>query len=822
MTECCHEHEHAAPAAQATGPYDPVCGMAVRPDSPARAEHAGKTYYFCCQGCLNTFQQDPEKYHRNPAPPFVMPAMPAAPAQPAPPGTEYVCPMCPEVHAGKPGPCPSCGMALEPAVPTAATRTEYTCPMHPEVVRDAPGNCPICGMALEPRTVVAEAENPELKDMTRRFWIALALTIPVFVLAMGHMFFDAFLPGRLRAWIEFAFATPVVWWAGWPLLVRGWDSVRSGHYNMFTLIALGVVVAWGYSTLATLLPGLFPAALLDTHGNMPVYFEAAAVITTLVLVGQVMELRARERTGAAVRALLTLAPARARRVSADGREEDVALDAVHAGDALRVRPGEKVPVDGVVQSGESELDESMLTGESLPVARGPGDKVIGATVNGSGSFLMRAERVGSETLLARIVRTVAEAQRSRAPIQRLADRVSAWFVPAVLAAAALTFLLWMLFGPEPRFAYALVNAVAVLIIACPCALGLATPMSVMVAVGRGARAGVLVKSAEALETLETVNTLVFDKTGTLTAGRPALVRVVATGTVTEHELLRLAAGLEMGSEHPLARAVLEGARARGLAPQAPEGFKAVAGRGISGTVAGQQVHIGNEAFLTDRGATPTAVQLEKATRLRMDGHAVMFVALDGHCAGLLAVADPIKATTPDALDHLRGEGMELVMASGDHEATARAIARKLDIEHVHAPVTPEAKAQIVRHLQEQGRRVAMAGDGVNDAPALAAAQVGIAMGQGTDVAMETAGITLVKGDLRGIARARKLSRATMRNIRQNLFFAFFYNSLGIPIAAGLLYPFFGVLLSPMIAAAAMSLSSVSVITNALRLNRIKL
>jgi Cu+-exporting ATPase len=795
--------------------------MAVKPDSPVRAEYAGKTYYFCCQGCLNSFQQDPEKFHRAPAPPFVMPPVPAAPAAPAPPGTEHVCPMCPEVHADRPGPCPSCGMALEPALPAAA-RTEYTCPMHPEVVRDAPGSCPICGMALEPRIVTATAENPELRDMTRRFWIGLVLALPVFLLAMGHEIVGSFLAPRLRVWTEFALATPVVWWAGWPLLERGWHSLRTRRLNMFTLIAIGVVVAWGYSAVAALAPGIFPAALKDAHGSAPVYFEAAAVITVLVLLGQVLELRARESTGAAVRALLTLAPARARRVLADGSEEDVALEAVRAGDTLRVRPGEKVAVDGVVLSGASELDESMLTGESLPVARGPGDKVIGATVNGPGSFLMRAEHVGTETMLARIVRTVAEAQRSRAPIQRLADRVSAWFVPAVLLTAALTFLLWMLFGPEPRFAYALVNAVAVLIIACPCALGLATPMSVMVAVGRGARAGVLVRNAEALETLEVVDTLVFDKTGTLTAGRPALVRVLPEAGIDERELLNAAAGLELGSEHPLARAVLEGAKARGLTPPAPEGFKAATGKGVSGTVAGRQVRIGNERFLADAGAAPSPELSDAAERLRAEGHAVMFVALDQRSAGLLAVADPVKATTPEALRLLREEGVELVMASGDHQATARAIAGKLEIENVHAPVTPEAKAELVHELQEKGRLVAMAGDGVNDAPALAAARVGIAMGQGTDVAMQTAGITLVKGDLRGIARARRLSRATMRNIRQNLFFAFFYNSLGIPVAAGVLYPVFGILLSPMIAAAAMSLSSVSVIANALRLNKVKL
>ena len=740
------------------------------------------------------------------------------------PGVEYTCPMHPEVRQNAPGTCPQCGMALEPV--TAAAEVEYVCPMHPEIVRPRPGDCPICGMALEPRPAAgaAEAENPELRDMSRRFRIGLVLGLPVVILAMVHdlapQVLPPFLSGRRLQWLELLLATPVVWWAGWPFFVRGWASVVQRHLNMFTLIALGIGVAWAYSTVAALFPGLFPATLSTPEGLVPVYFEAAVAITVLVLLGQVLELKARSRTGAAIRMLLELAPPIAHRVEEDGSVVDVPLDQVRVGDILQVRPGEKIPVDGVVIEGTSHVDESMLTGEPMPVAKQPGDKVVGGTVNGTGRLLIRAEKVGADTLLARIIRQVQEAQRSRAPIQRLADRVAAWFVPIVIAVAVLTFVAWNLWGPEPRLAHAVVNAVAVLIIACPCALGLATPMSIMVGVGRGALEGILIKEARALETMEKVDTVVVDKTGTLTEGRPKLIAVQALDG-DEDELLRLVAGLEQASEHPLARAVVQAAREKGLNLEKVVDFRSLTGRGVLGNVAGRQVLVGNRRLLEEQGVEPGRL-LSLAEELRAAGRTVLLVAIDGRPAGVLGVADPVKATTPEALEILRGEGIEVVMATGDSRATAETIARQLGIRRFYAEVLPEDKVDIVQRLQAEGRIVAMAGDGVNDAPALARADVGIAMGTGTDVAMESADITLVKGDLRGIAKARRLSRATMGNIRQNLFFAFVYNALGVPVAAGVLYPFFGLLLSPVIAAAAMSFSSVSVVLNALRLRWVRL
>jgi Cu+-exporting ATPase len=712
------------------------------------------------------------------------------------------------------------------AEPGPGAAAEYVCPMHPEIVRPAPGACPICGMALEARIVSGEeATSPELADMRRRFWTSCVLTLPIFAAAMADMLpgepLRHALPGRSLAWVELALATPVVLWGGWPFFVRGWASIVAASPNMFTLIALGTGTAYTYSVVATLVPGIFPASFRGHGGAVAVYFEAAAVITTLVLLGQVFELQARQRTGGAVRALLGLAPKTARRLAADGREEDVPLASVQVGDRLRVRPGEKVPTDGVILEGGSAVDESMLTGEAIPVEKGPGERVTGGTVNGSGTFVMRAERVGSATLLAQIVRMVGEAQRSRAPIQRLADVVSAYFVPAVVVVAIVTFAAWATFGPEPRLAHALLSAVAVLIIACPCALGLATPMSVMVAVGRGATAGVLVKNAEALEILEKVDTLLVDKTGTLTEGKPVLRTVVAAPGIGEAELLRLTAALERGSEHPLAGAIVSGARERGVLPPTADAFRAFPGKGITGKVEGRAVALGSRALLDDLGMTPGELAT-RAEALRRDGQTAMFVAVDGRVAGLLAVADPIKPSAPEAIRALHADGIRIVMVSGDSRVTAEAVARRLGIDEVRAEVLPAEKEQVVARLQAEGRTVAMAGDGINDAPALARAHVGIAMGTGADVALESAGVALVRGDLRGIVRARRLSRATMRNIRQNLFFAFLYNALGIPVAAGALYPFLDLLLSPMIASAAMSLSSVSVIGNALRLRRVAL
>jgi P-type Cu+ transporter len=820
---------------------DPVCGMNVNPATAKHTyAHAGKDFYFCCAPCVEKFKADPAKYLGAPpsglvtlgatkpsSPHFQTPTIKTKPQTQPPPATtsspSYVCPMCPEVREPKPGPCPSCGMALEPEVPIAATRTEYTCPMHPQIVRPAPGSCPICGMALEPRTVTAAAEeNPELRDMTRRFWISLALTAPLMAIAMSAMFWEMslhrFLPGAALPWLELALATPVVLWGGWPFFQRFWTSLVNRSPNMFTLIGMGTGVAYGYSLIAALAPQIFPESLRNMAGYPDVYFEAAAAITTLVLLGQVMELRARSRTSAAIRALLDLSPKTARLLNTDGSEKDIPLDQVKPGDRLRVRPGEKIPVDGLLLEGRSSIDESMITGESMPVEKSANGKVIGATINGTGSFVMRAERVGSETLLARIVQLVGQAQRSRAPIQRLADRVAKWFVPIVVAVAVGTFFWWWLLGPQPRFAHALVNAVAVLIIACPCALGLATPMAIMVGTGRGAHAGVLIKNAEALETMEKVDTLVVDKTGTLTEGKPRLTRVTPRGELHADELLRLAASLERGSEHPLAASILAGALERGIILSEVQEFRSYPGKGISGVVEGKHLAAGNEQFVRDENISiPTPP--ENWVRA---GETVIYVGIDGKFAGWICAGDPLKDRLPRTVNDLMAQGLRLVMLTGDNRAAAEAVAHSVNISEFEAEVLPEGKLEIIRKLQGQGRVVAMAGDGINDAPALAQADVGIAMGTGTDVAMESGGITLVKGDLSGILRARKLSQATMRNIRQNLFFAFVYNAIGVPIAAGVLYPFFGLLLSPIFAAAAMSFSSVSVITNALRLRHVKL
>jgi len=837
---------------------DPVCGMTVDPSrAKSTHEHAGKTYYFCCAGCKEKFSAEPAKYlmpntlvgiaATSAHPVQIAPAAIQGASHPAvkiasippvvrkPVSNEYICPMDPEVHQLVPGDCPKCGMALEPAnAALPVTKTEYTCPMHPEIVRDAPGSCPICGMALEPRTVsVEEEKNPELAQMTRRFWACVALTIPILVVAMADV-----VPGlsarmqfaspRTWQWLEFILATPVVLWGGWPFFVRGGRSLVTRNLNMFTLIALGTGVAYAFSVVGVLFPGLFPESFRGENGEVAVYFEAAAAITTLVLLGQVMELRARSRTGAAIKALLGLAPKTARLICGDGSDPDVPLDEVKPGDRLRVRPGEKIPVDGVVLEGSSSVDESMISGEPIPVEKFKGARVTGATVNGTGSLVIRAERVGSETLLAQIVRMVGEAQRSRAPIQKLADVVAGYFVPVVVGISALTFVIWALWGPAPRMAHALVNAVAVLIIACPCALGLATPMSIMVAMGRGASLGVLFKNAEAIELMRKVDTLVVDKTGTLTEGRPQLVSVEPAEGFHAIELLRLAATLERASEHPLAAAIVKGAVDRGVSLASPtEEFESLTGRGVRGRVEGRAVALGNQLLLEELHADAGALGA-KAEAMRADGQTVMFVLVDGKIAGLVAVADPIKGTTPEAIRQLHGDGIRIVMLTGDSRTTAEAVAKKLatasklQIDEVVAEVLPQGKAAVVKRLQAEGRFVAMAGDGINDAPALAQAQVGIAMGTGTDVAMESAGVTLIKGDLRGIVRARALSRATMSNIKQNLFFAFVYNSLGVPIAAGILYPFFGLLLSPMIAAGAMSFSSVSVITNALRLRKTNL
>jgi P-type Cu+ transporter len=825
---------------------DPVCGMVVDPATAAGSfDYEGETYYFCNPNCLRKFSAAPQVY-LNKAPqiaamgqptvqlggksgsPHVMTtAQPQTETRIVREDDEYTCPMDPEVAQIGPGACPKCGMALEPKRPAfPATKTEYVCPMHPQIMRDEPGSCPICGMALEPREApLEEEENPELKDMKRRFWVSVALTLPVLFLAMSEMIpgqpIQHALSPRLLTFIQFALATPVVLWGGWPFFERGWASIVNRSPNMFTLIAIGTGAAWLYSVVATLLPDIFPASFRGHGGEVAVYFEAAAVITTLVLLGQVLELRARSRTSSAIKMLLGLAPKTARIIRPKGVEEDIPLDQVHPGDLLRVRPGEKVPVDGVVIEGRSSVDESMVTGEPIPVEKTEGAKVTGGTINVAGSFVMRAERVGADTLLAQIARMVGEAQRSRAPIQRLADAVSAWFVPAVVGIAVITFLIWAFAGPEPRMAFALVNAVAVLIIACPCALGLATPMSVMVGTGRGATAGVLIKNAEALETLEKVNTLVVDKTGTLTEGKPKLTMFANTGVVDDGTALWLAASLERASEHPLAGAFITAANERGLKLAPVSEFRSVTGKGVIGKVDGRAIALGNQSLLAELGVD-LGVGAEKAAEWRERGATVVFLAVDKRLWSLFGVEDPIKESSREAIRELHEEGLRIVMLTGDNRATAEAVARRLGIDEVIAEILPEHKSEFVARLQGEGRVVAMAGDGVNDAPALARAHVGIAMGAGTDVAMESAGVTLVQGDLRGIVRAIKLSRATMRNIRQNLFFAFVYNALGVPIAAGALYPFIGLLLNPMIASAAMTFSSVSVITNALRLRKLPL
>ncbi len=816
---------------------DPVCGMEITEEATYQADYSGKTYHFCSEHCLRKFEAAPAQYLQNES--HLHPAdegadhsgcgkhvPPGLPVDSAGGPATYTCPMHPEVEQQGPGSCPKCGMALEPkGLPVTATKTEYTCPMHPEIVQDHPGSCPKCGMALEAVTVEAEEDTSELEDMTRRLRISAILAIPVFFSAMGAEFWpeaiNSLISPVARQWAELVLSAPVVWWGGWIFFQRGWQSIITRNLNMFTLIAIGVGIAWIYSLIAVLLPGIFPPAVFSEAGVVPVYFEAAAVITALVLLGQVMELRARSQTNAAIKLLLGLAPKTARIVREDGSEEDIPLEHVQPGDHLRIRPGEKVPVDGEVINGESNVDESMVTGEPIPVVKTAGEKLIGATVNGTGGLLMRADKVGADTLLAQIVKMVAEAQRSRAPIQKLVDIVAGYFVPAVVAVAAITFFVWALWGPEPAIAYAVINAVAVLIIACPCALGLATPMSIMVGTGKGAMMGVLIKNAEALEVMQKVDTLVVDKTGTLTEGKPKLVSVVASEGFQEDENLQLAASLERASEHPLAEAIVQGAEARGVELTGADNFQSITGMGVTGVVDGRKVALGNRKLLEsldiEAGDLP-----QQADRQRAEGQTVMLLAVDGKAAGLIGVADPIKPTTPEAIRDLHGEGIRVVMLTGDSRKTAEAVAAKLDIDQVQAEVLPEQKAEVVKQLQAEGRIVAMAGDGINDAPALAQAHVGVAMGTGTDVAMESAGVTLVKGDLRGIVRARRLSRATMRNIRQNLFFAFFYNAAGVPIAAGILYPAFGLLLSPMIAAAAMSFSSVSVITNALRLRGVKL
>jgi Cu+-exporting ATPase len=780
MSDGHDHHKHAPTAHSDTKALDPVCGMTVDPGKTVHhAEHAGRAYHFCSAGCRTKFQADPGRY------------------------------LTPRADEPQPAEAPG---------------AIYTCPMHPEIRQVGPGSCPICGMALEPATVTADsAPNPELADMSRRFWIGLALAVPVFVLEMGgHLLGHTFmLQGQTSNWIQFALSTPVVLWAGWPFFERGWTSLITRRLNMFTLIAMGVGVAWGYSVVAVLAPGVFPPAFRDATGAVPVYFEAAAVITVLVLLGQVLELRAREQTSGAIKALLNLAPKTARRVREDGTDEEVTLALIHVGDRLRVRPGEKIPVDGELTDGRASIDESLVTGESMPVTKEAGGKVIAGSLNKTGSFIMRAEKVGADTLLSRIVQMVAEAQRSRAPIQRLADQVAGWFVPTVIAVAVLAGLVWAIVGPEPRFAYALVAAVSVLIIACPCALGLATPMSIMVGVGRGAHAGVLIKNAEALERFEKIDTLVIDKTGTLTEGRPAVTAIKTVLGQDEAELLRLAASLERGSEHPLADAVLRAAKDRGLSLSEATDFDSPVGRGVAGVVDGMKVLLGGAPLMAEQGVDLTSLQKE-AEVLREDGTTVVFAAIDGRLAGVLGISDPIKATTPQAVHALKADGVRLVMMTGDNRTTALAVARRLGIDDVEAEVLPQDKASVVQKLRAEGRVVAMAGDGVNDAPALAAADVGVAMGAGSDVAIESAGVTLLRGDLQGLVRARRLSRAVMRNIRQNLVFAFAYNVAGVPIAAGVLYPVTGQLLSPAIAAAAMALSSVSVITNALRLRTVRL
>lgn len=818
---------------------DPVCKMTIEEEaSIGTSVHNETAYHFCSESCRDKFNGNPEQYvgevhteehehghhheHGNSH---------EHGHQHEHASTEdkdtYTCPMHPEVRQQGPGPCPKCGMALEPLTPRInIQKTEWTCPMHPEIIKNEPINCPKCGMALEQKTVSAEEdENPELLDMSRRFKLSVVLSIPLVIITMGGLVPGIAsvlhsIPTNILKWFELILATPVVLWGGWPFFVRGWQSVITRNLNMFTLIAMGTGVAYVYSIVATLLPGIFPPSFRGEAGEVGVYFEAAAVIVTLVLLGQVLELKARSKTGSAIKALLGLAPKTARRVKG-GVEEDIPLEQVHPGDLLRVRPGEKVPVDGIVVEGSSSIDESMVSGEPIPVQKKKGDRIIGATVNGTGSVIMKAEKVGADTLLAQIVQMVAEVQRSRAPIQKLADTVAAYFVQVVLAVAILTFIVWSLWGPEPAMAIALINAVAVLIIACPCALGLATPMSIMVATGKGASAGVLFKNAEAIEVMRQVDTLVVDKTGTLTEGKPKVVDVVPYGEFDKKDLLHYGGSIEQGSEHPLAEAIVSGAHAEGIQLEKVESFESITGKGVTGSVAGRKIALGNRALLETLGVDIIELS-EKAEAMRSEGQTVMFLSIDGKAAGLIGVADPVKETTAEAINQLHKDGVRIVMLTGDNRTTAEAVSRKIGIDEVIAEVLPDQKVEMVKRLQDEGKIVAMAGDGINDAPALAQAHVGIAMGTGTDVAMESAGVTLIKGDLRGIVRARGLSRATMRNIKQNLFWAFAYNALGVPIAAGVLYPFFGILLSPIFAAAAMSFSSVSVIGNALRLRSFKM
>ncbi len=801
---------------------DIVCGMEVSQDTKFQTIHEGKHYYFCSKSCEQKFEKEPLKYleEEEPENPYCVDESCEIGH------TFYTCPMHPEIHQDHPGTCPKCGMALEKEIEAVPTiKTEYTCPMHPEIVRDAPGNCPKCGMALEPVIVEAGEEDGEYLDMKRRFWISSLLAIPVFIVAMVADLAPQLLPQSISMrhvqWFEFILATPVVLWGGWPFFVRGWQSVKTWNLNMFTLIAIGVGTAWIYSMIALLLPEIFPPMMQTDKKLVHVYFEAAAVIVALVLLGQVLELRARSKTNTAIKTLLGLAPKIAHRVSGENQEEDVPLELIQPGDLLRIKPGEKIPVDGSVVEGQSNVDESMITGEPVLIPKKTGDKVIGATLNKNGTLLMKAERVGSDTMLSQIVQMVAAAQRSRAPIQKLADTVSGYFVPAVVLSAILAFIGWIVWGPEPKLAYAIVAAVSVLIIACPCALGLATPISIIVGTGRAALSGILIKDAQTLETMEKVTTLVVDKTGTLTEGKPTVTAVKSVGAFDENEALRLAASMERVSEHPLAEAVVNKAKDAGIALADVKDFQAVTGKGIEGEIDGKKVLIGSEIFLEEQGVKTSGL-LEIANIWRKEGKTVIFMAVDGSIAAIFGLEDPIKETTHEAVEALKKEGIEVVVLSGDNEETAKAVAGKLGISGVHANVLPDQKAKIVKALQEQGEIVAMAGDGINDAPALAQADVGIAMGTGTDVAIESAGVTLIKGDLRGIVKVITLSRATMKNIRQNLFFAFIYNSLGVPVAAGVLYPFFGILLSPVIAAAAMSFSSVSVISNSLRLKNVKL
>ena len=826
-----HHHEHggaccsakdAAPAAEAMI-RDPVCGMTVDPAAGKRtAEHGGRTFHFCSERCLTKFQAGPEAYLSATDPVCGM-SVDRASARHFLRHEGQGFYFCSSGCKGKFEAEPAKYLAGQPGPQPMPKGTQYTCPMHPEIIRDKPGSCPICGMALEPMGVPTgdEGPNPELVDFTRRFWVSAVLSAPLLIIAMAPMLgfsFESLVDGRTKTWIELALASPVVLWAAFPFFHRGWDSILNRSPNMWTLISLGVGAAYLFSLVATLFPDVFPHQFRGHDGAVPVYFEAAAVIVALVFLGQVLELRARERTGSAIRALLDLAPKTARLIGADGTEKDVPLDSVKTDDRLRIRPGDAVPVDGIVLEGRSAIDESMITGEPLPVEKTEGDALTGGTLNKNGSLVMRAEKVGAETTLSRIVELVAKAQRSRAPIQGLADRVSFYFVPAVVLVAILAFIAWAIFGPEPSLIFAIVSAVSVLIIACPCALGLATPMSIMTATGRGAHAGVLIKEAAALERFASVDTLIVDKTGTLTEGKPRLTDVVAAGGIDENELLSLAAALEKGSEHPLAEAIVDGAATRGLRLADAVDFEAVTGKGVSGTVSGRKVALGNAAMMADLGVETPAI----AEAMQAEGKTAMFVAVDGRFAGIVAVADPVKATTAEAIKALHDKGLRIIMATGDNERTARAIAGRLGIDDVRAGLLPDGKSALVEELRGKGATVAMAGDGVNDAPALASADVGIAMGTGADVAVESAGITLVKGDLNGIVRARTLAQATIGNIRQNLFFAFLYNVLGVPVAAGVLYPLTGMLLSPMLAAAAMSLSSVSVIANALRLRTLKL